>query len=110
MSTRLTLHRFESDPSLPQRDGVNLAHAEINRLLGDESHAGLQVEFHDFARLMRDRAYAVRTLTAADCVLCNVGPHAHYYHYLRDRLGLNFRIVRDIKTALWSAYLLQESL
>ena len=110
MATRVTLHRFESDPALPQRDGVNLAHAEINRLLGGAAYPELQVEFHDFSRLMRDRDYAARTLAGVDCVLCNVGPHAHYYHHIRERLGLDFRIVRDIKTALWSAYLLQESL
>lgn len=110
LTTRITLHFFESDPSLPQRDGVNLAHTEINGLLGSGSDPGLQVTFHDFARLLRDRAYASEVLGAVDCVLCNVGPHAHYYHYLRERLGLRFRIVRDIKTALWSGYLLQESL
>jgi glycosyltransferase involved in cell wall biosynthesis len=110
MPTRLTLHLFESDPSLPQRDGVNLAHTEINCLLSNEADPDLQVHFHDFARLLRDPAYAIEVLADVDCVLCNVGPHAHYYHYLRDQLGLNFRIVRDIKTALWSGYLLQESL
>lgn len=110
MTTRVTLHYFESDPALPQRDGVNLAHAEINRLLGSAAYPELRVEFHDFSRLMRDGAYAAQVLAGVDCVLCNVGPHAHYYHDLRERLGLDFRIVRDIKTALWSAYLLQESL
>lgn len=110
MTVRVGLHRFESDPGLAQRDGVNLAHTEINRLLGDGGESGLSVDFHDFDRLLRDDAYAMRTLSAADCVLCNVGPHAHYYHHLRERLGLDFRIVRDIKTALWSGYLLQESL
>lgn len=110
MATRVTLHRFESDPALPQRDGVNLAHAEINRLLGSAAYPGLRVEFHDFSRLMRDGDYAAKALAGVDCVLCNVGPHAHYYHHLRERLGFDFRIVRDIKTALWSAYLLQESL
>ncbi|AMO22153.1 hypothetical protein GCM10027034_24550 [Ramlibacter solisilvae] len=108
---RVSLHCFDSDPALPQRDGVNLAHAEINRLLGSQQpHPGLDVGFHDFPRLLRDEDYAARTLAPVDCVVCNVGPHAHYYHALRDRLGLGFRIVRDIKTALWSGYLLQESL
>lgn len=107
---RIALHRFESDPSLPQRDGVNLAHTEINRLLGSVPPAEIRPEFHDFDRLLRDSGYARRVLDGVDCVLCNVGPHAHYYHAIRERLGLRFRIVRDIKTALWSSYLLQESL
>ena len=107
---RLALHHFTSDPGLKQRDGVNLAHTEITRLLGTEAPPDLQVEFHDFDLLLRDPDRALKTLEGVDCVLCNVGPHAHYYHHLRERLGLNFRIVRDIKTALWSSYLLQESL
>ena len=110
MPIRVALHRFESDPALQQRDGVNLAHTEINRLLEEEAPPGLRAEFHDFDRLLRDPRYAAETLAGVDCVLCNVGPHAHYYHQLRERMGLSFRIVRDIKTALWSGYLLQESL
>ncbi|MEN3976863.1 glycosyltransferase [Emcibacter sp. SYSU 3D8] len=110
MPTRLALHHFESDPNLEQRDGVNLAHTEINRLLEATPHPGLDTRFHDFPRLLGDPDYARDTLENADCVLANVGPHAHYYHYLRDRLGLDFRIVRDIKTGLWSSYLLQEAL
>ena len=110
MAVRVALHRFESDPALNQRDGVNLAHTEINRLLEAEAPPGLQVEFHDFDAVLRDEKLATATLAGVDCVLCNVGPHAHYYHQLRERLGLAFRIVRDTKTALWSGYLLQESL
>ncbi len=110
MKTRITLHRFASDTSLTQRDGVNLAHSEINALLASPMARHLSVDFHDFDRLLRDESYARQVLTVVDCVLSNVGPHAHYYHLLRERFGLNFRIVRDIKTALWSCYLLQESL
>ena len=110
MAITITLHRFESDPNLQQRDGVNLAHTEINRLLDTAQLPGLEIQFHDFDRLLRDRDYAIEKLSNVDCVLCNVGPHGHYYFYLRHTLGLNFRIVRDIKTALWSSYLLQESL
>lgn len=110
MKLRITLHRFASDESLPQRDGVNLAHTEINDLLASPEARHLSVEFHDFDRLLRDEAYARSALQGVDCVLSNVGPHAHYYHLLRERFGMDFRIVRDIKTALWSCYLLQESL
>ena len=110
MTTRVALHRFASDSNAPQRDGVNLAHTEVNTLFDLPEAAGIKVEFHDFDRLLRDDEYARACLSYVDCVLCNVGPNAHYYHHLRERLGLNFRIVRDIKTALWSCYLLQESL
>lgn len=110
MKTRVSLHRFESDPGLAQRDGVNLAHTEINHLMKNEAPGELDVAFHDFSRLVRDAGYARTVLDGVDCVLSNVGPHAHYYHHLREKLGLGFRIVRDIKTALWSSYLLQECL
>jgi glycosyltransferase involved in cell wall biosynthesis len=110
MKTRVTLHRFVSDKNLKQRDGVNLAHTEINDLLTSQAPQSLDIHFHDFDKLLRDEKYARDTLTNVDCVLCNVGPNAHYYHFLREKLGLNFRIIRDIKTALWSCYLLQESL
>lgn len=110
MKTRVSLHHFESDPGLAQRDGVNLAHTEINHLLETEAPPGLDVAFHDFSRLVQDPGYARAALDGVDCVLSNVGPHAHYYHHLREKLGLGFRIVRDIKTALWSSYLLQECL
>lgn len=108
--TRVAVHRFRSDDSLPQRDGVNLAHTEVNALLAAPLAHSLEVTFHDFDALLRSDAAASRALQGVDCVLSNVGPHAHYYYALRERLGLDFRIVRDIKTALWSCYLLQEAL
>jgi glycosyltransferase involved in cell wall biosynthesis len=107
---KVGVHRFESDPSLPQRDGVNLAHTEINRFFDAGGFDGIHTEYHEFDRLLSDGDYARRVLGGLDCVLSNVGPHAHFYHYLRHKLGLTFRIVRDTKTALWSSYLLQESL
>lgn len=110
MTTRIALHRFVSDRNAPQRDGVNLAHTEINALLQLPEANGFDFQFHDFDRALRDDDYARACLSDVDCVLCNVGPNAHYYHHLRERLQLNFRIVRDVKTALWSCYLLQETL
>jgi hypothetical protein len=32
------------------------------------------------------------------------------YFYLREKLGLDFRIIRDVRTGLWNGYLLQEYL
>ena len=107
---RVTLHDYSTDPSLPQKDGVNLAHENIATLLRQAAGPGLQVAFHDFTRLLADEDYARCTLGAVDCVVSNVGPHAHYYFWLRERLGLSFRIVRDVRTAIWSSYLLQEHL
>lgn len=106
----VTLHEYITDPSLPQKDGVNLAHDNICELMRSQLHTGLKVLFHDFNRLLVDEGYARYVLEATDCVISNVGPHAHYYFHLRDRLGLNYRIFRDVRTAIWSSYLLQEYL
>lgn len=107
---RVTLHDYRSDPSLMQKDGVNLAHENIATLLRSTNCADLDVDFHDFNRLLRDATYARRVLSDADCVVSNVGPHAHYYFFLREQYGLDFRIVRDVRTAIWSSYLHQEHL
>jgi glycosyltransferase involved in cell wall biosynthesis len=107
---RVTLHDYVTDPSLPQKDGVNLAHENIASLLRVARREGLQVTFHDFNRLATDREYATEVLSNTDCVVSNVGPHAHYYFHWRDQLGLDFRIVRDVRTAIWSSYLFQEHL
>ena len=104
------LHAYRTDPLLPQRDGVNLAHENITRLMLDCTDPRIRASFHDFTRLVADEAHARETLAPLDCVLSSVGPHAHYYFWLRERLGLNFRIVRDVRTAIWSSYLLQEHL
>ncbi len=107
---RITLHDYVTDPSLPQKDGVNLAHENISALMKACADDALTVAFHDFNRLLTDEGYAREMLGNADCVISNVGPHAHYYFYLRERYNLQYRIVRDVRTALWSSYLLQEAL
>lgn len=107
---RVTLHDYVSDPSLSQKDGVNLAHENIAALMRSALQHDVAVSFHDFVRLLADEDYARRVLSDTDCVISNVGPHAHYYFYLRQRYGLDFRIIRDVRTALWSSYLHQEHL
>ncbi len=107
---RITLHEYVTDPHLPQKDGVNLAHENIAAMMQAHTCEQLEVVFHDFNRLLEDEYYAREVLEHADCVISNVGPHAHYYFYLRERYQLNFRIFRDVRTAIWSSYLLQEYL
>lgn len=110
MTTRVSLHDYRTDPLLPQKDGVNLAHENIVSLMRQRLDPNLVVEFHDFNRLIADETYARFVLADVDCVVSNVGPHAHFYFWLRERLGLNFRIMRDVRTAIWSSYLHQEHL
>lgn len=53
---------------------------------------------------------SVSTIENGDVVLCNAGPYAHFYHYIREKNKKNFRIIRDARTAFWAPYLLQENL
>lgn len=107
---RITLHDYVTDPALSQKDGVNLAHENIAAVLRSHADTQLCVTFHDFNRLLVDESYALSVLSATDCVVSNVGPHAHYYFYLREKFSLDFRIFRDVRTAIWSSYLFQEHL
>lgn len=107
---KVALHDYRTDPLLPQKDGVNLAHENVAQLLRSQTNPDLAVSFHDFPRLLADDQHARTMLEDVDCVISNVGPHAHYYFGLRERLGLNFRIIRDVRTAIWSSYLYQEYL
>jgi len=108
--TRITLHDYRTDPSLSQKDGVNLAHENIATVLKSSQDPHLSVTFHDFNRVLADESHAWEVLSTTDCVVSNVGPHAHYYFHLREKFGLDFRIFRDVRTAIWSSYLLQEHL
>jgi len=108
---KVGLNRYITDSSLPQKDGVNLAHENITGLMSDICHEEIDVEFHDFNELLRSDIDTVRIrLKDLDCIISNVGPHAHYYFWLREKCGLSFRIIRDVRTAIWSSYLLQEYL
>jgi glycosyltransferase involved in cell wall biosynthesis len=108
---KVGLHRYVTDPSLPQKDGVNLAHENITMLMAQLPREHFEVIFHDISTLIQlDMKEARRQLEDLDCIISNIGPHAHYYFWLREKCGLNFRIIRDVRTAIWSSYLLQEYL
>ena len=110
MTVRVGAHDYRTDPLLPQKDGVNFAHENISALLKAADPSELTVEFHDFPHLLEDEGAAREALGGLDCVVSNIGPHAQYYFWLREKLGLDFRIVRDVRTAIWSSYLFQEHL
>jgi glycosyltransferase involved in cell wall biosynthesis len=107
---RVTLHDYQLDQSLPQKDGVNFAYSEIAYILRNSTNRDLDVRFHNFLQLCQDETYALQVLSDVDCVISNVGPYAHFYFYLRDKLKLNYRIIRDCREAMRSNYLFQEHL
>lgn len=107
---KVGIHRYTTDPSLPQKDGVNLAHENITTIMA-RHHDGFEVVFHDINDLLKlEISEAKSRLENLNCIVSNLGPHAHYYFWLREKCNLNFRIIRDVRTAIWSSYLLQEYL
>lgn len=105
---RVGLHRFQTYRRHGGRDGANFAYAEIGRLL--DGADSVEVIPHDIVQLAASDVAAQEALADCDVVVAAVGPHAYLYFYLRERLGLRFRILRDVRTALWNGYLLQEFL
>ena len=105
---RVGVHRFQTYEGHPGRDGANLAYDETLKLLMQCPEIAL--ELHDIVTLFGDYDAARCVLRRCDVVVAAVGPHAYIYFYLRERLGLSFRIIRDVRTALWNGYLLQEVL
>lgn len=99
------------------RAGVNGAlyhYFDVAHLLEGLPLKEMQAVPHDFFEIAQlsdsDLARQVRSLGPDDAVLCNVGPYAHFYHYLREKYNGNFRIIRENQTSSWSGYWLQEHL
>jgi hypothetical protein len=101
-------HPFETYAGHPGKDGANFDYVEQVELV--EADGGVVPRPHNLVDLCRSDAAAREALGGVDVVMTTVGPHAYFYFYLRERLGLNFRIVRDVRTAFWNGYLQQESL
>lgn len=85
-----------------------MAYAEIANLIA--KHRMIKPAPHHLPALLRDHTLAKNVLESTDVVVCTAGPYAHFYAFLRDRFGLSFRLIRDVRTALWTSYLLQEAL
>src|SRR5689334_19359518 len=95
---RIGIHHFETHARHPGRDGANFAYNEAYRLLGECPSVVLIP--HDVVQLFADDRLARAALADCDAVVAAVGPHAYIYFYLRERFGLKFRIIRDVRTAL----------
>lgn len=107
----VTIHRFATDRIYgDRRDGAAFAYEEQFDLLVKIGNPHIRPDEHDFYRLCMDERYAHAVLSNCDCVVGNVGPFAYVYFYLRDKFQLDFRIIRDVRTAMWVPYLLQEAL
>lgn len=105
---RVGFHLFQTYAQHPGKDGSNLAYNEIGHLIFQANT--LEPCPHNLLHLCQDDKVAFEHLSKCDVVVATVGPHAYLYFYLREKFGLNFRIIRDVRTALWNGYILQEVL
>ncbi|QUH01949.1 glycosyltransferase [Saccharopolyspora erythraea] len=99
---RVHAHDYRSLDVSGILDGAILMHRQIAHLLTRRQNVFL----HDLTR----GAEQVRGLRDGDVVYAGSGPYAYLYHRWRERNGVDFRIVREVHTALWSGYWLQEEL
>ncbi len=88
-------------------DGAVLMHRQVLRLLQQRT----ALHLHDLTAWPRCQA-GLRAAggTGDDVVYAGSGPYAFLYHLWRERTGADVRIVREVHTALWSGYWLQEEL
>ena len=92
--------------------GAVKCYSQIADILSRAPAKGHRAEQHNFWRLLRasqsDQAAFVKALGPDDLLISNVGPYAHFYHYMREKFGGEFRIIRDIRTSSWAGFWLQE--
>ncbi|GAB7110191.1 hypothetical protein JCM4814A_85060 [Streptomyces phaeofaciens JCM 4814] len=99
---RLHTHDYRAPDTRGIVDGAVLMHREASALLA--RHHPLAA--HDLTAAA-GRLTGVR---AGETVYAGSGPYAFLYHLWRERTGGDFRIVREVHTALWSGYWAQEEL
>jgi glycosyltransferase involved in cell wall biosynthesis len=106
---KIAYHAFETETA---RGGALFYYSEVSRLLNNLRDKGIRAKPHNLFALAADehrQRALVNTLGEDDLLVCNMGPYAHLYHYLRERHGGRFRIVRDVRTSSWAGFFLQEA-
>jgi glycosyltransferase involved in cell wall biosynthesis len=93
----------------PFIDGANLYSIENSKLIKEFNGSEFVAKTHDIRDVLSGKE-SLLNLKSDGVVVSNAGPYAFAYHYMREKKGLKFRIVRDVQTSLWQGYLLQEKL
>lgn len=105
----VSYHKFRLENEL-FIDGANLYSVENSKLIeelkGTYCFTTLSHDIKSVASGKEDFS----KLKSDDVVISNAGPYAFLYHYIREKKGLDFRIIRDVQTAFWQGYFLQEKL
>lgn len=89
--------------------GPSLFYEQNSDLFRKVKHNKIIFKPHNFMGLILGKT-KLPSLYKNDVVFSNVGPYAWFYHYLRRKRGQKFRIIRDVRTALHSDFIFQETL
>jgi len=94
----------------PFIDGANMYSIENSMLIKEFEGNHFKAKPHNVRAILSGKE-SLAGLKSNDVVVSNVGgPYAWVYHYIREKKGLKFRIVRDVQTSFWQGYFLQETL
>lgn len=99
------------DPKLnnePFIDGANLYSMENSKLIKEFGDC-FTAQPHNIRNVVSRRTNLSK-LRSDDVIVSNAGPYAFAYHYLREKKGLKFRIIRDVQTSFKQGCFLQEKL
>ncbi len=89
--------------------GASLYYARLSDYLKSKKGPSLRSAYEELSGLS-SLEKKIKTLCDSDIVLCNIGPYAWIYFYLREKYNKKFKIIRDVQTAFWIGYFLQEFL
>lgn len=101
---KVHVHRYKQNRAAPNQDGASHYYLEVSSML-PHFVASETVRFHNIVDLS-----TLEQVQDEDVVLCLLGPYAYLYAWHRHITGRNYTIIRDIHTAFWEGYLLQERL
>ena len=96
------------DTGWAARDGAVLGFEDIFRSFSAASATGVfELRTTDIS-IFRDYQRIRNFLAACDAVYANCGPWAALLYLVREREGLDVRIVREVRTVGWIGYIWQE--
>lgn len=104
----MTVHLHDYGQAGVGAGGAPINYSEVSRLI--LATRDLAPKRHDFFGLVAEGPGSSlrQVIQPGDTLVCTAGPYAHLYHYWREQLGLDFRIIRDARTTAWAPYLAQE--
>ena len=97
---RLHMHNYHAANIDGIIDGAILMHREMTQRLLEQ----VEILWHNIYQ----GESCLEGIQEGDIVYSGIGPYAYLYHYWRERIGVDFRIIREVHTTFWSGYWTQE--